>query len=165
MNHVFEIEHLLPKAKYPDLKYDWKNLFLVCPYCNGRKSNNLEILNPAEYDLKNILEQRIDDDINCIELKGLIQDPRMEDTISLLKHLVNGKDGLRDLKTQILFDNIQYEVKSFLGNLVRYKRDRSTENRKVIEDSIHVKKEFLGLKYWILSDFNLLSEFENIINW
>lgn len=33
------IEHIKPKAKYPELTYEWDNLGLACPVCNMNKSD------------------------------------------------------------------------------------------------------------------------------
>ncbi|MEU7782775.1 HNH endonuclease [Amycolatopsis sp. NPDC049159] len=32
-----QIEHILPKSRFPDLVVDWNNLTLVCPRCNNLK--------------------------------------------------------------------------------------------------------------------------------
>ena len=50
-----QIEHRIPKRKtldeYPKRTFDWKNLHLACPKCNGHKANqydeNEPILDPA----------------------------------------------------------------------------------------------------------------------
>lgn len=35
--HFGDVEHLLPKSKFPELTYDWDNLGFVCPRCNNEK--------------------------------------------------------------------------------------------------------------------------------
>lgn len=46
------IEHIKPKAKYPELTFEWQNLGLACPVCNMNKSDeydpSLRFLNPFE---------------------------------------------------------------------------------------------------------------------
>lgn len=43
-----QIEHRKPKAKdqYPEHTYDWDNLHLACPKCNGAKSNRWDDEHP-----------------------------------------------------------------------------------------------------------------------
>ncbi|WP_071675548.1 HNH endonuclease [Nioella nitratireducens] len=42
MRHVDDgdIEHILPKAKHPDLSFDWENLTLACTICNRKKGDH-----------------------------------------------------------------------------------------------------------------------------
>lgn len=37
--HGKNVEHFRPKDRFDWLRNDWDNLLLVCPHCNGRKSN------------------------------------------------------------------------------------------------------------------------------
>lgn len=45
-----DVEHIKPKSKFPDLKFDWDNLGYVCAKCNNVKSdkwdNELPFINP-----------------------------------------------------------------------------------------------------------------------
>ncbi|MCH7314843.1 hypothetical protein [Acinetobacter sp. ANC 3882] len=44
-----EVEHFLPHAHYPSLKFEWGNLFYSCKRCNRIKGDNYEyILNPCD---------------------------------------------------------------------------------------------------------------------
>lgn len=50
-----QVEHLLPHkgGKYPERKFDWNNLFLVCAHCNSvknKKKYDSGILNCCETD-------------------------------------------------------------------------------------------------------------------
>ncbi len=48
-----EVEHFLPHAKYPSLKFVWDNLFYSCKRCNRIKGDNYEyILNPCDVNHK-----------------------------------------------------------------------------------------------------------------
>ena len=50
--HPGDIEHILPKSKFPELVVHWSNLTLVCNECNRRKSDfhddEERIINPFE---------------------------------------------------------------------------------------------------------------------
>jgi len=35
---IMEVDHILPKSVYPELKYDINNLMTLCPNCHRRKS-------------------------------------------------------------------------------------------------------------------------------
>ena len=39
---IIEVDHIKPKYKFPDLKYNLDNLICLCPNCHSRKTN-LEI--------------------------------------------------------------------------------------------------------------------------
>lgn len=34
-----DVEHIRPKARFPELEFDWNNLGFVCGRCNGKKSD------------------------------------------------------------------------------------------------------------------------------
>ncbi len=44
------IEHFKPSSVYPELAYQWENLYYICPKCNGAKGNrfDVKILRPDE---------------------------------------------------------------------------------------------------------------------
>ena len=52
MGHVSfpQIEHIKPKAKYPELEFVWENLGICCQYCNTNKGQkydeDLPFINP-----------------------------------------------------------------------------------------------------------------------
>ena len=39
-----EVEHIFPKAVYPDRVFDWENFLYACGPCNGPKSNHFSVL-------------------------------------------------------------------------------------------------------------------------
>lgn len=52
--YVGDVEHIKPKIKYPNLKFDWLNLGFVCYKCNNIKNDkyydNTPYINPYEED-------------------------------------------------------------------------------------------------------------------
>lgn len=46
--YVFQIDHFIPKSKYPDYEHRYSNLVYSCPYCNRAKSDDWPSNNPAE---------------------------------------------------------------------------------------------------------------------
>lgn len=162
-HHSFEIEHLKPQADYPELKFKWENLFLACPYCNGRKPNSALILDPTENNIENIIEQRIEG--KEIIFKSQVKDKATQQTIKLLSKLFNGESGLRDVKCQQLFKDVEQEITCFFELLVYYKTNPTDENRDALIDSLKINKEFLGFKYWIINDFGFIEEFRDEVIW
>jgi len=51
-NSIAEIDHFKPKSVYPDLEFDWNNLFVVEPYTSRIKNKkfNDKVLNPSDDD-------------------------------------------------------------------------------------------------------------------
>ena len=62
INKSFQIEHHKAKATgyYPELKFNWSNLFLACSYRNGRKPNDFDILNPVNHNIEEIISHHLD---------------------------------------------------------------------------------------------------------
>lgn len=163
----FEIEHFKSKAEgfSPELKFAWTNLFLSCKYCNGRKPNELEILNPLDLNIEEIIAHKIDLYSGTIEFSSPSNDPHTEETILLLGKLFNGKSNIRDIKGKILYDDLNREVLNFLKMLLQYKSMPNEENKQIIIDLLHISKEFLGFKYWIIKDSGLFDQFKEFMIW
>lgn len=164
---TFEIEHLQSKAEgfSPELKFDWTNLFLSCKYCNGRKPNNLEILNPLNVNIEVVISHKFDINLGKIEFFSNSDDPNTLETIKLLSILFNGKSNIRDIKGKILFDDLNREILNFLKMLIQYKSNPNEESKQIIIDLLHISKEFLGFKYWIIKDSDMYGEFQEYMVW
>lgn len=58
VSHTYpgDIEHIIPKSKYPRLAFTWSNLTYVCFWCNNNKraflSRETPLLNPYKDDIK-----------------------------------------------------------------------------------------------------------------
>jgi uncharacterized protein (TIGR02646 family) len=165
----FQIEHLRPKAPgyYPELKFEWTNLFLVCPYCNGRKPNSLtQIHSPYQTDIEILIRQELSFSNNKIELMGDEENNSTKETIRLLNKLFNGNNGLRDKKCQILFNEVKEEIIFFYNCLNQYRDEPSDENKQIVIDCLNIKKEFLGIKFWTINENqDLFNTFRQYMNW
>lgn len=164
---TFQIEHLKPKDEgySPELKYEWTNLFLSCGYCNGRKLNSSEILNPLSHNIEEIITHRIDIYSKKIEFVSESKDKSTNETIELLNKLFNGKSNIRDVKGKILFDDLNREISYFIKMLLNFRYDTSLTNRQIIIDLLHISKEFLAFKYWIIKDSGMYDEFKDQMIW
>ncbi|MDX9883026.1 MAG: hypothetical protein RBS73_13270 [Prolixibacteraceae bacterium] len=165
----YQIEHFKPKAEgfFPELEFDWRNLFLSCPYCNGRKPNSFtNLLNPTSNNNEEIIEQRISFGTSKINLKSEVDTAEVNQTIQLLDKLLNGTPGVRDERTQILYEDIKQEITFFMELLAEYKKSRNETIKDAIIASLDIRKEFLGLKYWIIKDASgLYVEFSPYLIW
>lgn len=165
----FQIEHLKAKAVgfYPELKFIWSNLFLACPYCNGRKPNNIDqIIDPTTINIEDVIEQRVDFAENKVVHQSMQQSDSINQTINVLEKLFNGKSGLRDFKVQVLYKDLQREISFFMELLRIYRSDRQNINKQAIIDCLNISKEFLGFKYWIIIDnVEFKEEFCDYIIW
>ncbi|WP_029289113.1 HNH endonuclease [Pedobacter sp. R20-19] len=161
----FQVEHLKPKTIYTRLKYTWTNLFSACPYCNGRKPNDYEILDPSQHNIEDILVQKLDLVNKHIEINTLTPGSQEEFTVKLLKKLFNGKNNIRDIKGQRLYDDLQREVIFFLKLLNDYKNENTPDNKQKIIDHLDIKKEYLAFKYWLLKENHFYDEFESNVVW
>lgn len=162
----FQIEHHKAKAIYPQLKYIWTNLFLSCPYCNGRKPNDFDLIDPVHTNIEDIIAHRIDLLTRTAEIVGLRAGVQENFTVSLLDKIFNGKDRLRDIKGEILFKDLEREIVFFLKILLDYETAGTPENKQKVIDSLLITKEFLAFKYWIIKDNpGLYDEFKDHMVW
>lgn len=163
----FEIEHLKPKALgyFPELEFEWGNLFLVCGYCNGRKPNSSEIIDPSVNNVEDIIIHQIDLNSKSVEFRSNPSHLNVQNTIELLSKLFNGKSQIRNIREQMLYEDLQREITFFLEKLDHYKSDKNIDSRQIIIDLLHISKEFLGFKYWIIKDSGFYDEFKEIMIW
>ena len=164
----FQIEHHKAKAAgyFPHLEFAWSNLFLACGYCNGRKPNDYDILDPVANDIENIISHRLDLGQKSVILSNLRTGTQELYTVCLLERLFNGKNGLRDKKGEMLFKDLSIEIIFFMSLLNAYQNTPSAENKQKVIDSLLITKEFLAFKYWIIKDNpTLLNDFKDYMVW
>jgi uncharacterized protein (TIGR02646 family) len=163
----FQVDHLKPKADgfFPNLEFDWNNLFLACPYCNGRKYKNFEILNPTINNIEEIIEQRLDFSSNEVIFQSSDNNFQTTQTIELLNKLFNGESLPRKVKCEQLFNDIESKITFFFELLDAYKTNRTNQNKQALIDSLKITKEFLGFKYWIMKDYGFFDEFSEFMVW
>ncbi len=163
----FEIEHLKSKATgySPELEFSWTNLFLACKYCNGRKPNSFEILDPTTINIEDVISQHIDLYSKKVEFKSSQSGLNVQHTIELLDKLFNGKTRIRDKRGQILYEDLHREISFFFEMLIQYKSTKNSKNKQIIIDCLSINKEFLGFKYWIIKDHNMYDEFNDFMVW
>lgn len=166
-NTDFEIEHHKSQTNFPSMIQDWNNLFMVCGYCNRKKSSNYdEILNPMDCNIEESIEQRFD----IINKKGCFKsnkcDRQHNNTIELLNKIYNGSSSIRNLKEEQFFEYALSIINRFLELIYHYLENPSYDNEKAVRDDLAIDREMLGFKYWIIRDKPaLLTVFAQDIIW
>ncbi|MEK7989538.1 MAG: HNH endonuclease [Thiotrichaceae bacterium] len=107
---VFEVDHFKPKAIYPELEYEWNNLYLCCETCNLSKADTDNLLDPCKDDVENMIfythdyeegqrqyiphffVSNIDDENNT----------QLDNTINLLEKIHNNKKGKLSIRASLL---------------------------------------------------------------
>jgi len=83
-----EIEHIYPKDIYPELTFVWENYVYACGPCNGPKSNNFKLLDPATSTLLNITPPRRKPPgyvyVRPPVLQAALVDPRKENPLNYI---------------------------------------------------------------------------------
>ncbi|GAB2698715.1 hypothetical protein GCM10011495_32760 [Hymenobacter frigidus] len=61
VTHVYpgDIEHIIPKSKFPDLAFDWENLTFSCSICNNLKSDYYDPTYPVVNPYFDIISRHI----------------------------------------------------------------------------------------------------------
>lgn len=149
----YEVEHLMSKENYPELKYEWSNLFLSDGYCNGKKSKYFDnILNPNSCNIEDIIEQRI------INGKAIFHtadtSTETQKTIELLDRLYNGTYApkMRTKREDEFFKEVARIINTFKITLYNYQHNTNPQTEKAVRDELSIDKELLGFKYWIIKD-------------
>lgn len=116
---TFQIDHLKPESKYPELANDYGNLVYCCSYVNRAKwdDDSPNYLDPCEEDLNNHFER---DDYGCIVPKtpqGEYMAKHME--LGLFRYaIIWNLDRLRDRIVRLQKVTAKNrEVKKLLGEL------------------------------------------------
>ena len=164
----FEIEHHRSKDNFPNLIQDWNNLFLVCRYCNGKKSNNYDdTLYPVTINIEEELRQTIDfDNKRAIFEVISASTSQHSSTIDLLNKIFNGKDKIRKIKEEKFFEYIVSVINDFSQLIIDFQKNQNDTTKKLIIESLQIDKEMLGFKYWIIkSKQDLMKEFGEYIIW
>ncbi len=156
----YNIEHLRSKTNFPDLVYEWNNLFLVCSYCNSKKLDLYDDFpSPSEHQIEDIIKQEFLSFENIIEFTYTqeIENIQFETLIQFLSTIHNGKRNCRKFKEEIFFKQIRVAILSFNQLIINYQDDCSDINRQLLKDSMSADQEFLGIKYWIIKSNNSLA--------
>lgn len=164
----FQIEHHKSRNNFPDLSYEWTNIFWSCSYCNGKKLSHFDnILNPAEHNIEDLIHQSFDFP-NAKAVFTSIGDEceQATSTITLLGRIFNGRNRIRTKREQQFYDYAISKITTFQKMATDWLNDNSKVNEDAIIEELDIKSEFLGFKYWIIkSNESLLSTFGKYLIW
>ncbi len=149
----YQVEHLRPCAKYPDLEFEWENLFLACSYCNQRKSSlYIDLPEPHRVPIAKLLKQKIDFTRKMLDVEPYDQ-AALGSLPSFLLRLFNGKRVLREGKEERFFEYCLSRVLAFQELCMKYLLKPNDVTRQAVSLELSEKSEFLGLKYWLICSY------------
>lgn len=165
----YEVEHLKSQHKHVELTNDWKNLFLACSYCNGRKSDSFdEILNPAKANVEQLVVQKYDAKNETFVFKPVSGgDVAAAKTAELLGRLFNGlRPKMPTLKEERFRAEFKQAYNLFVSRINAYLENPTETARLCILSELAGKAEYLGFKYWLIMSVPRLREtFESAMKW
>ena len=164
----FHIEHLHSQKNYPVERYNWENLFFVCSYCNGRKSDKFDdIVNPTKEAIEEKIVQKLNYRDNKADFITNDTSETIQQTIKLLNRIFNGKQSnLRDFNEKAFFRDFSARMSVFEQAVYDYLSAPTPETKEVIRELLSIEQEFLGFKYLIIKNNpTLFREFSNNIIW
>ncbi len=120
-----EVEHLKPheNGKYIERKFDWNNLFLVCPHCNKIKKKKIYskgIIDCCERDPEELIELAYQNEevVVCAKVK---KDEEVELTVQLLDEVYNLRNtGIRRIASEARMKKLSLEMRFLYKQLERY---------------------------------------------
>ncbi len=164
---AIEIEHFIPhkKGKNINLKFDWKNLFLVCHHCNNiklAKTNYNQILNCTnpEHKVTEWIEYKLNPIpklyVEVVATYLLENSNIIQNTVDLL-HEVYNKENTPNKKgsTENLKKWIFNELTAFANLLTDYYSEEIEEDDKKvcykrIQKHLQKTSAFTAFKHWII---------------
>lgn len=167
----FVIEHLRSKNNYPELTCDWNNLFLACPYCNGKKLDlRDDILHPCEEPLELLIDICPDfmSPSRHVEIRPLSEESKaLQGTVELLDSIHNGvKPGMRTTRENVFYQRLREHLLDFQSCVLNYQHAANEENRRAVAERLQISQPFLAAKISILRKSpELLNEFAEETLW
>lgn len=164
----FQVEHHKSRNNYPALKYEWKNLFWSCSYCNGKKLSSFDdLLNPIDDNIEELIEQSFDfPNSKVVFASAGLHSKQIDATIELLYRIFNGTNKFRKIREQQFYDYAMSKITSFQKMVISWLENKNKEFYNSIIQELDITSEFLGFKYWIIKSNELLFEtFGDYIKW
>lgn len=166
-------EHFKPQKKYPELIFDWNNLFFACTHCNSIKgvkdnlidcSDNSEIITDLlKFEIKPFPKEKA-------KITPIISRLDINSTAQLLNEVYNGTTELKNIEGLNIRNKLIREIVEF-GRLLQeyYDFGLSKEDKEYLQKKIkqRLSKEapFTAFKIWIIKDNEeLMKEFKGLIN-
>lgn len=148
------VEHFKPHKGDIDKKYDWSNLFLVCPHCNNIKlgdekelldctNSNHKVYEWMEYNFINFPKTKV-------EIKKLYDNDAVDNTVNLLNSIYNGTTITKKLEAENIKKKIMREIQSFENLLIKHYTKSEPNYIEEIKEKLSRKSSFSAFKRWII---------------
>ncbi len=158
------VEHLKPHKGDIDKKFQWENLFLVCPHCNNTKLGNedeiLDCTNPShkiydwiEYKFTSFPKTKV-------ELKIINNIDIVNNTGILLDKIYNGSTVNKKIEADNIKKKIMREIQSFENLIFEYVYNSKKELVEEIKEKLSRKSAFSAFKRWIIKNNTRYKELE-----
>ncbi len=158
------VEHLKPHKGDIDKKFQWKNLFLVCPHCNNTKLENedeiLDCTNSShkiydwiEYNFTSFPKTKV-------ELKIINNIDIVNNTVTLLDKIYNGSTVNKKFEADNIKKKIMREIQSFENLIFEYVYNSKKELVEEIKEKLSRKSAFSAFKRWIIKNNTRYKELE-----
>jgi len=158
------VEHLKPHKGDIDKKFQWENLFLVCPHCNNTKLGNedeiLDCTNPShkvyewiEYNFTSFPKTKV-------ELKVINNIDIVNNTVTLLDKIYNGSTVNKKFEADNIKKKIMREIQSFENLIFEYVYNSKEELVEEIKEKLSRKSAFSAFKRWIIKNNARYKELE-----
>lgn len=133
IDHIYagDIEHIIPKSKFPNLIFEWTNLTYCCGECNRRKLDYYDDQNPLLNPYTDNPEEHLiaaGDFIvsNPGSKKGLLTQLKLE--LNRVPLLERRRERLMHLQSLLeLYTSVEGEVKELLKRQLMQEVDKSKE--------------------------------------
>lgn len=177
----WHVEHLRPhkRGKYPDRKYDWKNLFLSCPNCNGIKGDRYDgtIIDCCKEDPEKLICQRIDlAQITIDPQPGQEHNRTAQDTAELLRKCFHGNSSApQTAKCAARRKELKFQTIDLCDLLYEYREKRGTDEAEELYERIvdilmpcneggETKYGYTAfMRTFVRERLNMFPEFESIL--
>lgn len=158
------VEHLKPHKGDIDKKFQWENLFLVCPHCNNTKLGNedeiLDCTNPSHKIYDWIEYKFISFPKTKVELKIINNIDIVNNTVTLLDKIYNGSTVNKKFEADNIKKKIMREIQSFENLIFEYVYNSKKELVEEIKEKLSRKSAFSAFKRWIIKNNTRYKELE-----
>ena len=143
------IEHRAPIARFPRKAFDWNNLHLACPKCNGAKRDRWKQSAPV---LDAVLDVPIDGHITYeISVAGVRRWPITTRGETTIEHADLNREGLPEARVKVVCALLKTigEIRSELD------RDGETPNVRAVVDGLYslTEGQFGSCVRWAIDKF------------
>lgn len=143
-----EVEHLKPhhNGQFRDRKFDWNNLFLICPHCNSVKNQdkyNDLIIDCCQKDPEQVLVQELIE--GHVHVSLLIESPEAEATAKLIEECFEYTNtAIRTKECEVRIEALQTVMTVLCKQLAMYRKNKTPRTEKTLRGMLDRKYKFAG---------------------